>query len=98
MHGINDNEFCDDASDLPNIMKEDLLAESNLDLIKRLSPAFYKTLSKNGFESVLISKIRKGHATKGYLICAVKRSLRIWQENECAMLFYLSELLADEEI
>ena len=75
-------------------MEEDLFSENNLDLIKKHSPVFYKALLKNSFESVLISRIRKDEQTKGFLVCAVRRSLRIWQENECAILFYLAELLA----
>ena len=78
-----------------HIMKEDLFSENSLELVKKHSPVFYKTLVENGFESVLISKIRDNKATKGYLVCAVRRSLRIWQENECAILFYLAELIAD---
>ncbi|MBO6219373.1 MAG: hypothetical protein J6N81_07355, partial [Treponema sp.] len=60
------------------------------------SPKFYKVLYEKGFESVLISRIRKKDKVKGYLICAVNRSLRIWQENECAILYYLAELLSDD--
>ena len=97
MRAVLDKSFCADASDLPDVMEEDLFSESTLDLIKKRSPIFYKSLTSNGFETVLISRIRKGKTTKGYLVCAVKRSLRIWQENECAILFYLSELLAEEE-
>ncbi len=96
MRAVLDKSFCADASDLPAVMEEDLFSESTLDLIKKRSPIFYKSLTSNGFETVLISRIRKGKTTKGYLVCAVKRSLRIWQENECAILCYLSELLAEE--
>ncbi len=96
MRAVLNKSFIADASDLPIVMDEDLFSESTLDLVKKNSPVFYKSLIENGFESVLISRIRKGEAIKGYLICAVKRSLRLWQENECAILFYLSELLAEE--
>ena len=96
MHAVLDKSFLGDASDLPKVMDEELFAESTLEMIKKRSPVFYKTLIDNGYETVLISRIRKGKAIKGYLVCAVRRSLRIWQENECAILFYLAELLADE--
>ena len=46
-----------------------------------------------GFETTLIVRIRKGSEVCGYLVCAVKRSLRIWQENECAVLYYLAGFL-----
>ena len=96
MYSLEKKEYCEDASDLPALMKEDLYSERTLDLVKRYSPKFYQGLINNGFESVLISRIRKAEDVKGYLICCVKRSLRIWQESECALLFYLSELLADD--
>lgn len=96
MRAILDKSFLADASDLSSVMNEDLFSESTLDLIKKHSPLFYRSLIDNGFETVLISRIRKGKVTKGYLVCAVRRSLRIWQENECAILFFLAELLADE--
>ncbi len=98
MHAVLDKKFTADASDLSNIMEEDLLSQGSLDLIKKHSPKFYKTLEEKGFESVLISRIRKEDKIKGYLVCAVNRSLRIWQENECAILYYLAELLADETV
>lgn len=91
-----DESFMEDASDLGNLMENDLFSERTLDLIKKRSPKFYSALTRNGFESVLISRIRKGEIMKGYVVCAVKRSLRIWQETECAILFYLSELLAQD--
>ena len=94
MRAVIDKAFTADAPDLPQVMQNDLYSESNLELIKKHSPNFYQSLIKNGFESVLISRIRNDKETKGYLVCAVNRSLRIWQENECAILFYLSELLA----
>ncbi|MCR5081188.1 MAG: diguanylate cyclase [Treponema sp.] len=98
MHAVLDKKFTADASDLPNIMEEDLLSQGSLELIKKHSPKFYKALDDNGFESVLISRIRKNNEIKGYLVCAVNRSLRIWQENECAILYYLAGLLSDEMI
>lgn len=60
------------------------------------SPKFNQALIKNGFESVLVCRIQKDDMIKGYLVWAVRRSLRIWQENECALIFYLAELLAEE--
>jgi len=98
MHAVLDKDFKGDACDISNIMEEDLFSQGSLDLIKSHSPKFYKVLSENGFESVLISRIRKDDKIKGYLVCAVKRSLRIWQENECAILYYIAGLLSDEKI
>ena len=93
MRAVLDKAFLEDAGDIANVVEEDLFSESTLDLVKKHSPVFYKALIKNGFETVLVSRIRKREKTKGYLVCAVKRSLRLWQEDECAILFYLADLL-----
>jgi len=77
-------------------MGEDLFCEHTLDKVKKHSPKFFNTLNDNGFESVLISSVKKEGRVKGYLVCPVRRSLRIWQENECAFLYYLAELISDD--
>ena len=93
-----DKNFDADASDIAELMQDDIYSESSLERIKKYSPQLYKTLIKNGFESVLICRIRKEEIIKGYLIAPAKRSLRIWQETECAILYYLAELLKDSLI
>ena len=97
MKAVLNKNFSEDASDICELMKDDMFAESTLDLVKKYSPKFDKALIKNGFESVLVCRIQKDEKVKGYLVWAVRRSLRIWQENECALIFYLAELLADED-
>ncbi|MBQ1713195.1 MAG: hypothetical protein II030_02240, partial [Treponema sp.] len=97
MKAVLNKNFTADASDLKNVMEEDIFSESSLDSIEKHSPKFHKSLTQSGFESVLVSKVRKDDVAKGYLVCAVKRSLRIWQENERAILFYLADLLANED-
>ena len=97
MKAVLNKNFSADASDLKNVMEEDIFSEGSLDSIEKHSPKFHKSLTQNGFESVLVSKVRKDDFAKGYLVCAVKRSLRIWQENERAILFYLADLLANED-
>ncbi len=32
--------------------------------------------------------------TDGFIVCAVKRSLRIWQDSECALMYFISGLIA----
>ena len=97
MKAVLNKNFLEDVSDLCELMKDDMFSESTLDLVKKYSPKFNQALIKNGFESVLVCRIQKDNKVKGYLVWAVRRSLRIWQENECALIFYLAELLADEE-
>ncbi len=88
-------DFDGDASDISKLMTEDLFSENTLDKVKTNSPVFYKTLIDNGFETAMIVRIRKAEEISGCLVCAVKRSLRIWQENECAVLYYVAGLLTE---
>ena len=95
MRAVMDSRFDEDASDLDKLMEEDLYSENTMDHIASRSPVFFESLNKHGFKSALISRIRKRDHTAGYLICAVERSYRIWQENECAVLYYVANNLAD---
>lgn len=95
MKAVMTPDFDGDASDISELMSEDLFSENTLDKVKNYSPNFYQTLISNGFESAMVVRIRKGGEVSGYLVCAVKRSLRIWQENECAVLYYVAGLLVE---
>lgn len=95
LKAVMNSEFDGDACDIAELMTEDLFSENTLDMVKNKSPIFYKTLITNGFETTLIVRIRKASEVYGYLVCAVKRSLRIWQENECAVLYYVAGLLVE---
>ena len=90
-------QYDGDASDIDKLMTEDIFSENTLDKVKSNSPEFYKTLIGKGFETTLIVRIRKASEIYGYLVCAVKRSLRIWQENECAILYYVAGLLVEQK-
>lgn len=96
MRAVSDAAFEADAGDIANVMDGDMFSEKSLSRIEQDSPVFYTALKDNGFESVMAVRIRKKDRILGYLVCAVKRSLRIWQENECAMMYYLAGLLADD--
>lgn len=95
MKAVNDTSFDEDADDISNLMPEDIFSENTLERVEKDSPVFYDTLIKKGFESAMVVRIRKSDTVYGYLICAVERSHRIWQENECAILYYLAGLLAE---
>ncbi len=95
MKAVNDTSFDEDAGDISNLMTEDIFSENTLERVEKDSPVFYDTLIENGFKSAMIVRIRKSDTVYGYLICAVERSHRIWQENECAILYYLAGMLAE---
>ncbi|MBR5336424.1 MAG: GGDEF domain-containing protein [Lachnospiraceae bacterium] len=96
MKAVIDLSFDEDASDIGKFMDRDVFSENGIEVVQDRAPVFYKALKSNGFQSALVARIRHRSKVYGYLVCAVKRSLRIWQENECAVLYYLAELLVDE--
>ncbi len=97
MRPVNDSRTEINAGDAARLMNDDMFAESTLDRVEKEAPVFCSALKENGFESVMIAKIRKHEKVYGYLVCVAKRSHRIWQENECAILYYLAGLLAEAD-
>ena len=93
MRSVMDPAFSEDAEDISNLMKEEIFADRTLERVEKESPVFYHALRKNGLASALIIRFDNGETGSGYLICAVERSYRIWQDNECAILYYLAGLL-----
>ena len=75
-------------------MDDDLYATNNISDIEKISPAFYETLKKQEVETLLIVRIDVASQTDGYLLCAEPRNRRIWQEAECAMLYFLAKMVA----
>ena len=93
MRGTNDRTLCFCAEDIEKIVNGDIYSENTLEPVKKNSPLFYESLVEHGFESVMVVRVRRREETEGFLVCAVKRSLRIWQDSECALMYYLSELI-----
>lgn len=94
MKAVNNKAFSAKVGDIGRLMENDMFSESTLEKVERCSPEFYSALKDNGFESVMAARIRKHDEVQGYLVCAAKRSFRIWQENERAIMYYLAGLLA----
>ena len=93
MRSVMDPLFDGDAVDISNLMREDMFADRTLEQVENDSPIFYATLKKKGLASALIMRFKICEKNHGYLICAVERSYRIWQDDECAILYYLAGLL-----
>ena len=89
MRAVMDPEFEGDAGDIGNLMSEDVFSERTLDRVEAEAPVLYETLKSNGLNSALIMRCGQDAC----LVCAVERHYRIWQENECAILYYLVGLL-----
>ena len=52
-------------------------------------------LKNRGVEPTLcVVRVGSGMQTDGYLICAERRNRRIWQQEDCAILFFLAKMTA----
>ena len=97
MRSVMDPSFDGDADDISNLMKEEIFNDRTLERVEKDSPIFFGTLKERGLASALIMRFEIGGTDHGYLICAVERKYRIWQDNECAVLYYLAGLLEKKE-
>ncbi|MBQ8116707.1 MAG: GGDEF domain-containing protein [Lachnospiraceae bacterium] len=94
MHAVCTPDVEEVVNDIGALMKEDIYSTNSFRRIEYESPVFYEALKKREVETVIIVRIgMDSKETQGYLICAEPRSLRIWQEDESAILFYLANLI-----
>ncbi len=82
------------ACDINLLMKEDLFASNELSQIQNSSPEFFRILSENEIEAVLIMSISNTPESYGYLMCAEPHTMRIWQENEYTVMFLFARMLS----
>ncbi len=82
------------VDDLDQLIREDMYTTNEVWNIQAHSPSLYELCRRNEFETVLIIRIGIQNETFGYLICAEPRTLRIWQDDERALLFFTARMLA----
>ena len=93
LRSVNDPDLDIDISDITVLTKEEVYAASSISDMEKTCPLLYRALKGRDIESNLIVRIGNEVITEGYLICGVNRRFRIWQENECALMYYLSTLI-----
>jgi len=89
-----DAGLCAEVDDIDKLMVTDMYASNKLNDVEEMSPDFYAQLKKREIETILAVRIFMDGETYGYLMLAEPRSLRIWQDDESAVLFFLSKLVA----
>ncbi|MCR5684619.1 MAG: GGDEF domain-containing protein [Lachnospiraceae bacterium] len=94
LKAVLDETFDEDASDIANTVTSELYYETVNDTLPRRSPKFHASLEKHHLGSVLVVRISFRNEIDGYLVCAVTRGHRIWQENEYALLYYLANVIS----
>ena len=93
LHSVTDEETDLGASGISGLAAEEIYTTGNTADIEKTAPELYASLVSLGFGSVMIVRIGAGELTDGYLVCGVKRRFRIWQENERAVMYFLSTLI-----
>ena len=93
LHAVGEPEIDEMVNDIDALMTEDLYADNSFRRIEYLSPVLCEVLKRWDVETVMIIRIGTKENHEGYLMCAEPHSLRIWQEDESAMLFYLANLI-----
>ena len=93
LRSVADEQLDLNVSDITELGIDDLYTSSDLSEIEKICPLLYDSLKSRGLSSVMIIRTGSGEVTDGYLICGVRRRFRIWQENECAVLYFLSNLI-----
>ena len=94
IHGVLDQDLNEDVSDIVNLINDDLFSSNDLSRVAENSPKLYDFLTKRSVESALVVRIGLDDRTDGFLLLAEPNSRRIWQDDERALMYFLSKLIA----
>ena len=94
MRSAVDEEFKANVFDISKLTSEELYTTSTLSDVKEDCPLLYEALGGREIESMMIVRVGNESAPDGWLLCGAQRRFRIWQENERAIMFFLSSLLS----
>ena len=82
------------VNDLDKLIKDDIYTTNEISDMESKSRSMYELCRTKEFETVLIIRIGIQDETFGYLICAEPKTLRIWQDDEYATMFFVARMLA----
>ncbi len=83
------------VNDVDLLVTDIIFSSNSLDEdVKHTSPMFYDALKSYDLESIMISKVMLRGDVIGYLMCAEPRSLRIWQDDEFAVMFTACHMIS----
>ena len=95
MRAVRKPEFSEKAAGLDRLLRsDDMFASNDMEEVRRRSPEFHVTVQKLEVETLCVVRVGFKMNTYGYLICAEARNRRIWQEAECAILYFLAKMMA----
>ena len=94
LKSIADDHLIGDVSDIDKLAADECFATNDISIIKDRAPILYEVLLANEIEAILIVPISLADHIFGYLVCAEPHTLRIWQEEEYAILFTFARSLS----
>ncbi|MBR1472067.1 MAG: GGDEF domain-containing protein [Lachnospiraceae bacterium] len=94
MRGVKNIFLREEVPDIGKLMTDDLYTTTVIEDVSKRSPLFFSLLEKWKIETLLVVRVGVDLDTNGYLICAEPRSHRIWQDGECALMYFLAKLIA----
>ncbi|MBQ9384106.1 MAG: GGDEF domain-containing protein [Ruminiclostridium sp.] len=96
LHAVLNKEFSESVPDIGQITNDDYFRTNTINDLEASAPAVFGVLKKHKMDNVLIVKIAMNDKTDGYIVCAEPHSRRIWQDDECAVIYFLAKLIAAE--
>ncbi len=93
LHSAADEQLDADVSGIPALIGDEPYITGCVSDMEKECPQLAGTLASLGLGSAMIVRVGGVNDTNGWLICGVNRRYRLWQENECALMYFLSTLI-----
>ena len=95
LHSVRDKALDEYVPDIDVLMTDDMFSTNGPEHLGGRCPVFWEVLKKLEIETLMIVRVTMDNfGTDGYLLCAEPRNRRIWQEDECAIMYFLAKLIA----
>lgn len=94
LRSVGTGEALGEVTDLDRLVGEDTFTTNEIPGLASVAPGMHALCMAKAFETLMAIRIGIGGETFGYLLCAEPRTLRIWQDDELAILFFAARMLA----
>ena len=95
LYSVADQGVLATVQGLDEIVKTDMYEAQSIDELKTVSKELYDVMNERKIESVIIVPVLWHGKNLGYLMCGEANILRIWQDDEHTILYFLSKLVAE---
>lgn len=95
VYSVKEKQILACVSDIDTLMTDDLYTTNEYEKLAEVCPGFHAFLKERLLETLLIVKMQIEGKQMGYLMCAEYRRRRIWQEDECVIMFYAARMFSE---